>query len=65
MPFRSFGSGTGLRLDETSSAAIGSSAEAEAFARLKAVLSDGSVGIVTILHERMHQIERLQDDLKG
>lgn len=27
------------------------------------VLADGVVGIVTILHERMHQIERLRDDL--
>jgi toxin ParE1/3/4 len=27
------------------------------------VLTDGSVGIVTVLHERMHQIERLKDDL--
>ncbi len=27
------------------------------------LLSDGKVGIVTILHERMHQIERLKDDL--
>jgi toxin ParE1/3/4 len=26
------------------------------------VLSDGSLGIVTILHERMHQIERFRDD---
>jgi toxin ParE1/3/4 len=26
------------------------------------VLSDGSVGIVSILHERMHQIERFRDD---
>ncbi len=25
-------------------------------------LSDGDVGIVTILHERMHQIERLRED---
>ncbi len=25
-------------------------------------LADGTVGIVTILHERMHQIARLQDD---
>ena len=25
-------------------------------------LSDGSIGIVTILHERMHQIDRLRDD---
>ena len=27
------------------------------------LLSDGKIGIVTILHERMHQIERLKDDL--
>jgi toxin ParE1/3/4 len=27
------------------------------------LLSDGSVGIVTVLHERMHQIERFRDDL--
>lgn len=27
------------------------------------VLADGSVGIATILHERMHQIERFKDDL--
>ena len=27
------------------------------------VLADGTVGIVTILHERMHQIERFRDDL--
>ncbi|MDQ0625830.1 type II toxin-antitoxin system RelE/ParE family toxin [Paraburkholderia graminis] len=25
-------------------------------------LSDGNVGIVTILHERMHQIDRFRDD---
>ena len=25
-------------------------------------LSDGDIGIVTILHERMHQIERFQED---
>jgi toxin ParE1/3/4 len=25
-------------------------------------LSNGDIGIVTILHERMHQIERLRDD---
>ena len=29
------------------------------------LLDDGSVGIVTILHERMHQIERFKDDLKA
>jgi len=27
-------------------------------------LSNGDVGIVTILHERMHQIDRLRDDFK-
>ncbi|MBA4047565.1 MAG: plasmid stabilization protein [Sphingomonas sp.] len=27
------------------------------------VLTDGAVGIVTILHERMHQIDRLKDDM--
>lgn len=26
------------------------------------LLSGGEVGIVTVLHERMHQIERLRDD---
>ncbi len=26
-------------------------------------LSDGDIGIVTILHERMHQIDRLRDEL--
>ncbi|CAB3714205.1 type II toxin-antitoxin system RelE/ParE family toxin [Paraburkholderia sp. 22099] len=26
------------------------------------LLSDGNVGIVTILHERMHQIDRFRDD---
>ena len=26
------------------------------------ILTDGTVGIVTILHERMHQIERLKND---
>jgi len=26
------------------------------------LLADGEVGIVTILHERMHQIERFRDD---
>lgn len=26
------------------------------------LLSDGSVGIVTILHERMHQMDRFRDD---
>ena len=29
------------------------------------LLSDGKIGIVTILHERMHQIERLKDDLRA
>lgn len=28
-------------------------------------LSDGDIGIVTILHERMHQIEHLRDDFFG
>jgi toxin ParE1/3/4 len=27
------------------------------------LLTDGTVGIVTILHEKMHQIDRLKDDL--
>jgi toxin ParE1/3/4 len=27
------------------------------------VLADGTVGIVTVLHERMHQIERLGEDV--
>lgn len=27
------------------------------------LLPDGTVGIVTVLHERMHQIERFRDDL--
>jgi hypothetical protein len=26
---------------------------------------DGAVGIVTILHERMHQIDRLHEDFGG
>lgn len=26
------------------------------------VLADGAVGIVTVLHERMHQIDRFRDD---
>jgi toxin ParE1/3/4 len=26
------------------------------------LLADGSVGIVTLLHERMHQIDRFRDD---
>jgi toxin ParE1/3/4 len=26
-------------------------------------LADGTVGIVTVLHERMHQIDRFRDDL--
>ena len=29
------------------------------------ILTDGNVGIVTVLRERMHQIERIQDDLEG
>lgn len=29
------------------------------------LLSDGDVGIVTILHERMHQIDRFRDDTPG
>lgn len=29
------------------------------------LLAGGKVGIVTVLHERMHQIERLKDDLGG
>jgi toxin ParE1/3/4 len=29
------------------------------------ILSDGAVGIVTIHHERMHQIERFRDDAPG
>lgn len=28
------------------------------------VLSNGDIGIVTILHERMHQIDRFSDDLE-
>lgn len=28
-------------------------------------LSNGDIGIVTILHKRMHQIERLRDDFFG
>jgi toxin ParE1/3/4 len=27
------------------------------------ILGDGTVGIVTVLHQRMHQIERLLEDL--
>jgi toxin ParE1/3/4 len=27
------------------------------------LLPDGSVGIVTVLHERMHQLDRFRDDL--
>ena len=27
------------------------------------VLSDGAVGIVTVLHERMHQLDRFRDDM--
>lgn len=29
------------------------------------VLTDGSIGIVTVLHERMHQIDRFRDDFAG
>ena len=29
------------------------------------VLSDGDVGIVTILHKRIHQIERFKEDFAG
>ena len=29
------------------------------------VLSDGDVGIVTVLHERMHQIDRFREDFGG
>jgi toxin ParE1/3/4 len=28
------------------------------------ILTDGTVGIVTILHERMHQIDRFKDDYR-
>jgi plasmid stabilization system protein ParE len=28
-------------------------------------LADGDIGIVTILHQRMHQIERFRDDFGG
>ncbi len=28
-------------------------------------LSDGDIGIVAILHERMHQIDRYKEDLGG
>jgi toxin ParE1/3/4 len=28
-------------------------------------LSNGDIGIVTILHERMHQMDRFRDDLPG
>lgn len=28
-------------------------------------LNNGDVGIVTILHQRMHQIERFKDDFEG
>lgn len=28
-------------------------------------LEKGKIGIVTVLHERMHQIERLKDDFTG
>lgn len=27
------------------------------------ILKDGSVGIVTVLHERMHQLDRFRDDI--
>lgn len=29
------------------------------------LLDDGAVGIVTVLHERMHQIERFQEDFRA
>lgn len=29
------------------------------------LLSDGGVGIVTVLHERMHQMERFREDATG
>jgi len=29
------------------------------------LLDDGSIGIVTILHERMHQMARFRDDVEG
>lgn len=29
------------------------------------ILGDGDVGIVTVLHERMHQIERFRQDFEG
>ncbi len=29
------------------------------------LLGDGSVGVVTVLHERMHQIDRLREDAPG
>jgi toxin ParE1/3/4 len=29
------------------------------------LLDDGAIGIVTVLHERMHQIERFQDDFRS
>ncbi|MGD9914597.1 MAG: type II toxin-antitoxin system RelE/ParE family toxin [Rhizobiaceae bacterium] len=28
-------------------------------------LANGDVGIVTVLHERMHQIDRFRDDIQG
>ena len=28
-------------------------------------LANGDVGIVTVLHERMHQIERFREDFAG
>lgn len=29
------------------------------------VLGDGAVGIVTVLHEQMHQMDRFRDDARG
>jgi toxin ParE1/3/4 len=29
------------------------------------LLADGGVGVVTVLHERMHQIDRLREDALG
>lgn len=29
------------------------------------VLANGDIGVVTVLHERMHQIERFRDDFAG
>jgi len=28
-------------------------------------LANGDIGIVTVLHERMHQIERFREDFRG